>query len=106
MEDTTVILETVKSLGVILVTLIPIVLGVVQIIKEKFKMSGNAAEVVSLVAGFLSSGLVALVYANGFAYALELGQWVGLGLFVVIGTIGPSGGYKLLGVYSGTRQLG
>jgi len=98
-----VILETIKSLGVTLLALIPIGLATIQYSKEKLGIADKYAEGVALSVGFILSGLIAWVYVDGLAYSLELGQWVGVGLFVVLGTIGPSGGYKVIGSFSGSR---
>ena len=98
-----VILETVKTLGAILIGLIPIGSVVTQTVKEAIGLVDKKAQVLSFGIGFVLSALVAWVYADGLGYSLELGQWVGLGLFIVLGTVSPSGGYKVIGELAGTR---
>ena len=100
-----VILETIKVLGSLLLTVSAIAALVIQYVKESFKISDKSAGILSLIVGLVLSALVAWVYAADAGYHLELGQWVGVGLFVVVGTIGPSGGYKLLGALSGAREV-
>ena len=100
-----IIVETISTLGLTLLAISTVGVITIQYAKEKFKLSGNAAEIFSLIVGLILSGLVALVYAADLGYALELGQWVGLGLFVVLGTIGPSGGYKVIGSFTGSREV-
>lgn len=96
-----IIVETITQLGALLFPLIGGVMGLVEFIKSKAKITNTAVEVVSLVLGFIFSGLVAWVYIDSLQYSLVLGQWVGAGIFVVFGTVGPSGGYKLLGFFTG-----
>ena len=102
--EVNIILETVKTLGVILLGLIPIASILIQQIKESVKFEDQAAGRLSLVVGFITAALVAWVYSAGYSYTLELGQWVGVFLFVAVGTVGPSGGYKVLGALSGARD--
>lgn len=99
-----VILQTIQTLGVILLALVPIGLTTIQYAKEKVGLSDKRAELFSLVIGFVLSALVAWVYAADLGYQLVLGQWVGVALFVVLGTLGPSGGYKVIGSFSGSRS--
>jgi hypothetical protein len=103
MNSVNVILETIKLLGGILAILLPIGIAVIQYLKEKLDVSDTGAEIVSLVVGFLLSALVSWVYVAGLGYQLMFGQWIGVALFVIIGTIGPSGGYKVLGELTGRR---
>lgn len=97
------ILETVKTLGTTVLTLSAVAGLIIQYVKERIGISDKSAEIFSLIVGLVLSLLVAWVYAADAAYQLELGQWVGVALFVAVGTIGPSGGYKLLGALSGSR---
>ena len=98
------IIVTVKDLSVILATLVPVALFVIQQIKESVKLENKSAEILSLGVGCLLSVCVAAVYANDSGFALTLSQWIGLGIFVVLGTLGPSGGYKFLAEIAGSRE--
>jgi len=99
-----VILETIKTLGALVLTLSGIASLVIQYVKEYLKISDKKAGILSLIVGFTLSALVAWAFVADAAYHLELSQWIGVALFVVVGTIGPSGGYKLLGALSGSRS--
>ena len=103
MEDANVILVTIKEIFGLLLALSALSLGSIQYVKEKVGLEGNKAEVLSLVVGFLLSGLVGWYWVDAQGYQLELGQWIGVGISVVVGGIAPSGGYKLLGVLAGSR---
>lgn len=104
METVNTILETIKVLGSILALIVPLGVVVVQYLKEKLGVADKAAEVVSLVVGLLMSGLSSTAYVMDVGVnTLSVGQWVGIVLFLVIGTIGPSGGYKFLGSLAGSR---
>jgi len=102
--EVNIILETIKVLGAILLGLVPIAAVLIQQIKESAKIEDQGAARLSLAVGFIISALVAWVYAAGFNYALLLGQWVGVFLFVAVGTVGPSGGYKVIGALTGVRN--
>lgn len=104
MEDVNVIVGTIKTLGVLLLSLTGISLTVVQYVKEKLGVDDKKAEIVSLVCSAVLAALVGWYWADSMKYVLELGQWIGVGLFVVIGTISPSGGYKLLGTFTRIRN--
>jgi len=101
-----VIFQTVMQLAAILLALAFIAIALIQYLKEKWGLAGRLAEIVSLVIGFCLSALVALVYASEALYKLSIAQWVAVLLFVIIGTIAPSGGYKTLGQLAGTRNIG
>jgi len=100
-EGVNIVVETITTLGLLLFPLVGGVMGLVEFVKSKTKITNTAVEVVSLLAGLVSSGLISWVYADSLQYSLVLGQWVGVGFFVVFGTVGPSGGYKLLGFFTG-----
>ena len=98
-----VIVVTIKEVFGILLSLSALSLGAIQFVKEKVGLDGSKAEWLSLGVGFVLSGLVGWYWADSQSYQLELGQWIGLGISVVVGGIAPSGGYKLLGVLAGSR---
>lgn len=102
--ESNIVLETIKILGSFLLGLVPLSTILIQLIKEAMKVQDQGAARLSLVVGFITSALVAWIFVDGFNYVLELGQWVGVVLFVAIGTVGPSGGYKFLGALTGTRE--
>lgn len=85
-----VIFETIGKLAGLLLPLSALVMSLTQYLKEKWGVVDKAAEVVSLVVGFVVSALVAV----SFVFP-DSAQWIGIALFVVFGTIAPSGGYKL-----------
>ena len=99
-----IIVVTVQEVFTILLTLSVLAMGAIQWAKEQFSLQNRAAEILSLVVGFLLSGLVGLYWVDLNEYTLELGQWIGVGIAVVVGGLGPSGGYKLIGTFSGKRQ--
>ena len=103
MENVELIKITIETLGGALIGLMVIGLATIGYGKEKLKISDKSAEVFSLIVGFILSGLIAWVFVESFDYVLELGQWVGVALFVLLGTIGPSGGYKVIGSFAGSR---
>ena len=98
-----IILVTIRELFGLLLSLSALSLGSIQYVKEKVGLEGSKAEVLSLVVGFVLSGLVGWYWVDAQSYQLELGQWIGVGISVLVGGIAPSGGYKLLGVLSGAR---
>lgn len=99
-----IVLETLKSLGLLLSGITFVGLGLIQYLKETWKVVDKKAEILSLVVGFLMSAAVGWVYAESLAYHLALGQWVGVGMFLVTGTIAPSGSYKFLATLLGVRN--
>ena len=99
------IFSTVQALGSNLDALVFIGLILIQYFKEVWKIEDKKAEILSLVVGFIMAAAVSLVYAETFAYSLSIGQWVGVGLFVAVGTVSPSGGYKFLGALLGDRVV-
>jgi len=103
--DTNIIISTIKEISTVLLTLSVFSLAGIQYVKEKAALDGGKAEVLSLAVGFILSGLVAWYWVDSLGYALELGQWIGVGISVVMGGIAPSGGYKLLITLSGNRGL-
>lgn len=103
METVNTILETIKVLGSILALIVPLGVVVVQYLKEKLNVADKAAEIVSLFVGFVMSGLSAAAFIMDVGFPLTFAQYVGVILFLVIGTIGPSGGYKFLGSLTGSR---
>jgi hypothetical protein len=103
MQMDNLILVTVQDLFVNILVLSGLGLGVIQYGKEKLNLVDRGAEILSLVVGFLLSGLVAWYWVDQLDYVLELGQWIGVGIAVVMGGIAPSGGYKLMGTFAGNR---
>jgi len=101
-----IILETILILGGVLLTLIAIGLAVIQYVKEKWKIEDKPAEIMSLCVGFVLAALVVLSYLSQMAWNINLSQWVGVFLFLVVGTIGPSGGYKTLRALLGAKTEG
>ena len=91
-----VILETIRTLALVLVTLIFVSMAVIQYLKETWNVKDKAAEIVSLCVGFLLGGLVVVSYLEQLAWHISISQGIGVALFMVIATIGPSGGYKTL----------
>lgn len=91
-----IILQTIQSLGLVLVTLIIISMTLVQYLKEKWGIEGKAAEIASLVVGFVLGALVVVSYLDQLNWSASVSQWVGIFLFLVVATLGPSGGYKTL----------
>lgn len=91
-----IILQTIQSLGLVLVTLIIISMTLVQYLKEKWGVDGVAAEIISLVVGFILGALVVVSYLDQLGWSASVSQWVGIFLFLVVATLGPSGGYKTL----------
>lgn len=91
-----IILQTIQSLGLVLVTLIIISMTLVQYLKEKWGIAGKAAEMVSFSVGFILGALVVISYLDQLGWSASLSQYVGIFLFLVVATIGPSGGYKTL----------
>lgn len=102
--EMTPIFETTKTLGASLLTLSGIIIFVMQYLKDQWGLKDKKAEIVSLVIGFVSSGLVGWAWIASLNYQLELWQWIGLGFFIVMGTISPSGGYKFIGTMAGQRN--
>lgn len=99
-----VILETVKTLALVLATLIFISMAVIQYLKEIWGLSGKGAEIVALVVGFILAGLVVVSYLEQMGWHVSISQGIGVFLFLVIGTMGPSGGYKTLRALLGNGQ--
>ena len=98
-----VIVGTVQEIFTLILSLSVLSLGVIQFVKEKTAMQNSSAEILSLAVGFILSGLVGWYWVDLQSYQLELGQWIGVGIAVLLGGIAPSGGYKLLGTFSGAR---
>ena len=99
MENLEQILTTLLLLIGILLGLSFVALQLIQYLKAKWGIENKAAEVVSLVVGFLLSALIGWVYVDAMGWQLTPGQIAALVLFVVVGTIAPSGGYKFLKEY-------
>lgn len=91
-----IILETIKILGQTLISLSIIAVMVVQYLKESWKVKDKAAQILSLVIGFLLGLLVVISYLDLNGWSISISQGVGIFLFLVIATISPSGGYKTL----------
>lgn len=100
-----IILQTILILGAVLLTLIGVGVAVVQYVKEKWGVEDKPAEILSLCVGFLLAGLVVLSYLEQMAWTVNISQGVGIFLFLVVGTIGPSGGYKTLRALLGTTNI-
>lgn len=91
-----ILLNTVIALSTVLITLTFVAMSLIQYLKEKWNIEGKAAEIVSLVVGFLLSGAVVVSYLEQMGWHVSVSQGIGIGIFVVVGTISPSGGYKTL----------
>lgn len=91
-----IILETLQTLALVLVTLIFISMAVIQYLKEIWGLKDKAAEITALVVGFILSGLVVVSFLEQMGWHISISQGIGIFLFMVVGTIGPSGGYKTL----------
>lgn len=101
-----IILETLRTLALVLATLAFISMAVIQYLKETWGIEGQAAEVLSLVVGFVLAGLVVVSYLDQMAWHISVSQGIGVFLFVVVGTISPSGGYKTLRELLGSSNDG
>lgn len=99
-----IILGTIMKLGAVMVTLVGIGMAVIQYMKETWKWEDKKASVLSLGVGFVLSALVVLSYLEQMAWRVNISQGVGIFLFLVVGTIGPSGGYKTLRALLGGLQ--
>lgn len=91
-----VLLNTVVTLSTVLVTLTFVSMTLTQYLKEKWKVDGTAAEITSLVVGFMLSGAVVASFLEQLGWTATVSQWIGIALFMIVGTISPSGGYKTL----------
>lgn len=98
-----IILSTVVTLGVVLTTLVGIGIAVIQYVKEKWGIEDKPAEILSLCVGFILAALVVVSYLEQMAWTVNISQGVGIFLFLVVGTIGPSGGYKTLRALLGSE---
>ena len=91
-----VILYTVRMLGGTLITLVIIAVMLIQYLKEKWGLKDKAAEIASLVIGFVLGALVVVSYLELNGWSATVSEGIGMFLFLVVATIGPSGGYKTL----------
>lgn len=98
-----IILSTVVTLGVVLTTLVGIGIAVIQYVKEKWGVEDRTAEILSLCVGFILAALVVVSYLEQLSWHINISQGVGIFLFLVVGTIGPSGGYKTLRALLGSE---
>lgn len=98
------IIQVFNDLGTLLLKLIPIAVLIIQYAKDKLKIQDSKAEIFSLVTSFILSALALLSYVDKLGYSLTVQQGIGSFLFMVVGTIGPAGGYKLLGDLAGIRS--
>ena len=98
------ILGTITTLSIVLGTLTFVSLGVIQYLKEKWGLKDKAAEITSLCTGFVLSAGVVVSFLEQAGWVINISQGIGVGIFMVIGTIGPSGGYKLLRTLLGTNN--
>ena len=101
-----IILKTILILGGVLITLIGIGVALIQYMKEKWGWDDKKAEILSLCVGFILAALVVLSYLEQMAWRVNISQGVGIFLFLVVGTIGPSGGYKTLRALLGGKLNG
>lgn len=99
-----VILNTVVTLSLVLVTITGVGIAAIQYVKEKWGVKDKAAEIVSLASGFLMGGAVVVSYLEQLAWHISISQGIGIGMFMVIATIGPSGGYKTLRSFLGKDE--
>ena len=99
-----IILETIKVLGNVLIAFTFVGIAVVQYIKEKWGLQDKAAEILSLSVGFVLGVLAILSYLEQMLWTVSISQGIGMFLFLIISTIGPSGGYKTLRSLLGTSQ--
>lgn len=74
------------------VSVILVVMGLTQFIKEKLGMSGNPAELLSFVIGFLLGGAFRL--ASLPALPGDFAGWFGVVLYALAAGLVPSGLYK------------
>ena len=105
-EMENIILKTILILGGVLITLIGIGVALIQYMKEKWGWEDKKAEILSLGVGFVLAALVVLSYLEQMAWRVNISQGVGIFLFLVVGTIGPSGGYKTLRALLGGKLNG
>ena len=91
-----ILLQTLITLGMVMITMIGIGLAVIQYVKEKWGWEDKKAEVLSLGVGFILGALVAVSYLDQAAWQVSISQGIGIFLFLAVATIGPSGGYKTL----------
>lgn len=103
--EPTAIVKTVETLGAIMLTYSGVIIFTLQYLKEKWDLKDKKAEILSLVFGFISSGLTSWAWIASIWPNVVLPQWIGLGFFMLVGTLSPSGGYKFLGAITGKREI-
>lgn len=91
-----IMVETIQALGAILASQIFVSIALVQYLKEKWGLEGKAAEITSLIVGFVLGALVAVSYLAQMDWEVSVSRGIGVFLFLVMATLGPSGGYKTL----------
>lgn len=99
-----IIIETIRILGNVMIALTFVGIAVVQYVKETWGIQDKAAEILSLSVGFVMGVLAVLSYLEQMLWSISISQGIGIFLFLVVATIGPSGGYKTLRSLLGTNQ--
>ena len=98
-----IILYTLRLLVGTLVTLTVIAVALIQYLKEKWGLKDKAAEIASLVIGFVLGALVVVSYLELNGWTATVSEGIGMFLFLIVATIGPSGGYKTLRALLGSN---